>query len=281
MRIGLSAAEDAAISAVLRRAPRGAVAIGWHPNDGLPCLFDSQGRPFGDAPQPGKARARAVLNRTAKLINQDTAIVPLVPLLSLTGEVHGAMASRVEAFCREHAAAASINVLIDSRGGDYAAGKSIYAALRSHRGQVCVRVTGDCMSAAILPLLAADFAEALPSARFCEHCVGLVPSKGSNTATRWTADEHKRTAAELDAYDGEVARLLAGRTGLPESRFRALQREDRILSADEALGLRLIHAVIGRGPLVPKRPEPPKAAASGPGPAPPMRLGVPGGRTSF
>jgi ATP-dependent protease ClpP protease subunit len=253
------------VADMLRARPYGAMGVGQDAN-GNWCYLDANYMPMSGAaprvpgtrramlpptplrgaarhrPQPNKHAARKTLNRMAEQINSGRVITPLVPLLRIEGDIDAALAGRVEAFCREHAGR-DINLLIDSKGGYYKAGKRIYEALRKYGGQVCARVVGNCMSAATLALLAADFGEAVPDARFCLHNVEVAPEDNSNE--RWTASLHDATAKHLAGLDRELAWLMHKRTGVSNDKYLAVMREGRVLNADEALGLKLIASVIG------------------------------------
>jgi ATP-dependent protease ClpP protease subunit len=260
--------------------------VGYHPSTGVLCYFNGYGRPWSATPQPNKERAARLLSRIADAANEGREIRPLVPLLRIEGAITDDLASEVSAFVLAHHSD-NLNLVVNSRGGSYAAGRRIYNSLRNHRYQVCARVADgcDCMSAAVLAIAACDWVEAGPKASFVLHCVEIPPSQGRNSDTRWTALEHSSAATEAAGYDAEMGRLFAALTGLPEARFQAVMRADRTLSAEEMLALRLVDSVIGVGELAPERRQPAAKAAKpylpGPGAATPMRLGVPGGRTSF
>lgn len=147
--------------------------------------------------------------------------------------------------------AAEIALLIDSPGGDFATARKIYNLIRAHPGRITARITGTCASAATVIALAADWREAVPSARFLLHEASVDPHVARG---QWTAGVHRKVASAVEAINEEMARFYAGRIGRPVADFRAVMARARPMTAAAALDIGLLHAVLdpaGGGPLAP------------------------------
>lgn len=127
-----------------------------------------------------------------------------------------------------------IELHINSPGGDVFAGYTIYNALiawgRAVPGRtIAVIIDGLAASIASVIAMAGD-SIAMPEAS-----VIMIHNPWSFTCG--DAEEHRRTAAELDVIAGQIGKIYADRTGLPVEQCRELMNAETYLSADEAVKL--------------------------------------------
>jgi len=159
------------------------------------------------------------------------------PVLSIEGEIGG---SGVQA--KEFRAAlaavpgASLSVEINSPGGDVFAGLAIYNMLRASSKTIATKVTGIAASAASLVLMAGDTRE-MP-----EDTYVFVHNPWTEMAG--TAEEMRETAEALDKIGASLIGTYAERTGLSETKVRALLAAETLLTAQEAQTLGFATGVI-------------------------------------
>lgn len=123
--------------------------------------------------------------------------------------------------------AKTINVEINSPGGDVFAGLAIYNALRASGKEIVVKVMGVAASAASLIAMAGDKI-VMPKNSFL-----MVHNPWS--FAMGNAEELRKSADTLDKIGASLLQTYASRTGLPEDEIAAMLSTDTWLSADEAL----------------------------------------------
>lgn len=121
----------------------------------------------------------------------------------------------------------SLNVEINSPGGDVFAALAIYNALRASGKEIVVKVMGVAASAASLIAMAGDRI-VMPKNTFL-----MIHNPWSFAAGN--ADELRETAAVLDKIGASLRATYAAKTGLDDAELDALLSKDTWLTADEAL----------------------------------------------
>lgn len=121
----------------------------------------------------------------------------------------------------------SLNVEINSPGGDVFAGLAIYNALKSSGKEIVVKVMGVAASAASLIAMAGDRI-VMPKNTFM-----MVHNPWSFAVGN--ADELRDTADTLDKIGASLRATYSARTGLSEDEVAPLLAKDTWLTADEAL----------------------------------------------
>lgn len=144
--------------------------------------------------------------------------------------------------------AREIKLRIDSPGGNLRESKSIYNRIRSHGARVTARVTGVCESGASIVLLAADWREAVPAARFHLH-FSEYEIAGASSRERWTANRHLATGAALQASNRELAAFYARHLGRSKVNIEVRLANGWDLDATAALEVGLIHKILGGSAL--------------------------------
>ena len=131
----------------------------------------------------------------------------------------------------------TVNVLIDSRGGQLATALSISAAFANH-GDVHVHYTGINASAATIASLGAKRVTIAPDAFYLVHQASLpfyeFRSLNSDQITEFMANLEK-AKADLLTYDKSISEAYARRCKKSPEELLALMKEERLLSAKEAL----------------------------------------------
>lgn len=130
-----------------------------------------------------------------------------------------------------------VNILIDSTGGSLATGLSIQAALANH-GNVCVHFVGLNASAATIASLGAKHISIDAGAMYLVHkCSTSFFEWSSLNADQFRTliDDCKKTVADLDKLDLNVARMYARKCKKPVEDLLALMKVGGWLSPQEAL----------------------------------------------
>jgi ATP-dependent Clp endopeptidase proteolytic subunit ClpP len=123
----------------------------------------------------------------------------------------------------------TINLSINSPGGDVFAGVAIYNALRSSGKKVNVKVLGLAASAASLIAMAGDEIE-MP-----ENAMMMIHNPWS--FAMGDADELRATADVLDKIGGSLVGTYAARTGKDEDEIKALLDAETWMTAQEAVDM--------------------------------------------
>lgn len=121
----------------------------------------------------------------------------------------------------------TLNLEINSPGGDFFAGLSIFNMLRQSGKTITTKVMGIAASAAALVAMAGDTIE-MPENTFL-----MVHRTGTSAAGNATV--MRDTAALLDKLDVSMTDIFVRKTGMSVDSMRALLETDTWLSAAEAV----------------------------------------------
>lgn len=119
-----------------------------------------------------------------------------------------------------------ITLRINSPGGDVYDGIAIHNLVKGHPARVTARIDGLAASAASYVAMAADEI-VMPSNAF------MLIHEPSGVAIG-TSDTMMAVASDLKRMTGIFAATYAKRSGMSQKDIRALMKEDRLLTADEA-----------------------------------------------
>jgi ATP-dependent protease ClpP protease subunit len=122
-----------------------------------------------------------------------------------------------------------ITVDLDSMGGSFFDGLSMYQALKDHPARVVINVGACAASSASLLAMSGDEIVMDETSTMLIHPVWSV--------TAGNADQHRKTADSLDLLSESAVTAYASRTGMSTDEVRSLMAEDRFMSAKEALEL--------------------------------------------
>lgn len=147
----------------------------------------------------------------------------------------------------EQITAPSIEVRVNSPGGDYFAGVAIANALVRHPAAVTVHVDALAASAASVIAMAGDDIVMYPGAQMMIH--------DALTMTIGNAAEHTKTAALLDSASNDIAAVYASRAAASGQQgeltsaaaFRALMQAETWLTAEQAVSSGLATRAGGNG----------------------------------
>ena len=135
-----------------------------------------------------------------------------------------------------------ITVNVNSPGGDFFEGTTIYNLLREYEGAVNIKVLGVAASAASIIAMAADELKIAKSASIMIHNAwGLVI--GNQHDLRQAADT-------FSVFDESMGAVYADRTGLPMSEIAALMDDETFLSGEKAVNLGFADAFLDSDQVV-------------------------------
>ncbi|MCR0869004.1 Clp protease ClpP [Staphylococcus aureus] len=120
-----------------------------------------------------------------------------------------------------------IDVVINSNGGNLAAGSEIYTHLRAHKGKVNVRITAIAASAASLIAMAGDHIEMSPVARMMIH--------NPSSIAQGEVKDLNHAAETLDHVAQIMAEAYAVRAGKTKQELVEMMDKETWLNADEAI----------------------------------------------
>jgi len=149
-----------------------------------------------------------------------------------TGE---ALESKIRA-----AAGQSIDLQIDSEGGDINAAWGVWRALGDHDQFVAANIAGCALSAAVIPLLAADTRTAEHDAQIMVHQPYITTLHGQ----AFNADALRRVADDVANETRHMVRIIAARTGNDWDIVREWVERETKLDAAQALQLGFVHQVL-------------------------------------
>ncbi len=138
----------------------------------------------------------------------------------------GVTAKRIEAALRT-IGPKPVTVLINSPGGNFFEGVTIYNLLRAHPAEVTVQIIGVAASAASVIAMAGDTIEIAKTAFVMTH------------NTQWIAagDRHemRATAEIMDVFDETLNAMFAERTGQPVATIAAWNDAEHWVAGDKAI----------------------------------------------
>lgn len=120
-----------------------------------------------------------------------------------------------------------IEATIKSNGGDLFEGFAIHDLFKASKSKVTARMTGLVASAGTIVAMGADERVMTPNAQFMIH--------NALTVTYGNAEEHEKTIEALKRFDDDIIDIYRKVTGKRKSEIAALMKEERIISAKEAL----------------------------------------------
>lgn len=121
----------------------------------------------------------------------------------------------------------TLNVYINSPGGDIFAGFSIYNILNRHPATKTVHIDGLAASAASVVAMAGDTIKMPANATLMIHNAWTCACGG--------AEDLRKTADELDRINGQIADIYAARTGRKKDEMSSLMAAETWMSGSEAL----------------------------------------------
>ena len=130
----------------------------------------------------------------------------------------------------------TLNIYINSPGGDVFAGFTMYNMLNRHNAQKNVFIDGLAASAASVVAMAGDIIKMPSNATLMIH--------NAWTIARGGADELRKTADELERINDQIADIYSSRTGKDKSECSVLMEEETWMSGTEALSEGFIDEVI-------------------------------------
>ena len=129
----------------------------------------------------------------------------------------------------------TLNVHINSPGGDVFEGRAIMAALAAFRGKTVAKIDSLCASAATSIALACNEIEMSDGAFFMIHNA-IIMAWGDKTVLRETADV-------LEKIEGAIVNDYTSRTGKDEQEIRDLMQAETWFTAKEALDFGFVDRV--------------------------------------
>lgn len=134
----------------------------------------------------------------------------------------------------EKANGQTLDVYINSPGGDVDAGSEIYTALRGYSGTK-IHIVGACASAASVVAMA-GYSEMSPTARMMVHL----------TSTYGEGNHHDfdLTSEALQKADRAIASAYVAKSGMSEKDAIAMMDKTTYLTAQEAVALKLVDKVM-------------------------------------
>lgn len=131
----------------------------------------------------------------------------------------------------------SLEVHLNSPGGDIFDGLAIYQALKDHEASVTVHIDGLAASIASVIAMAGDKVVMSPKASMMIHD-GWTMAVGNG-------EELRKTADLLDKQSSIIASVYADRSGVAADTWRSAMREETWYTAQEALDAGLVDEVEG------------------------------------
>lgn len=132
----------------------------------------------------------------------------------------------------------TLNVSVNSPGGDVFDSFTIYNLLNRHEGKIRMTVDGLAASAASLLIQAADPGEL----RISEAGTVMIHSAWAGVVGNKT--DMRSLADVLEKLDGQIANIYSARSGRPATEFATLMDAETWFSGPEAVENRLADAVI-------------------------------------
>ncbi len=121
----------------------------------------------------------------------------------------------------------SIDLRINSAGGDVFEGVAIYEALQRFNGRIVAHVDGLAASAASFIAMAADEIRIAP--------MGFLMIHEAHGGVLGRSTEMRQVADTLDKISGTIAKAYGARTGMTENEASALMKAETWFEADEAI----------------------------------------------
>lgn len=147
----------------------------------------------------------------------------------------------------------TLDVEINSPGGDVDSASEIYAALKGYPG-TRIHIVGFCASAASMIAMAGK-SEMVSTARMMVHRVSAYADGNYH--------EHDDASEALQKADRSVASAYEAKSGMSEKEVLDMMDKTTYLTADEAVKLKLVDRVMFKAPAQTEAPQQLAASASG------------------
>jgi ATP-dependent protease ClpP protease subunit len=134
--------------------------------------------------------------------------------------------------------AKTLNIHLNSPGGDVFEGRAIMAAISAFRGKTIAKIDSLCASAATSIALACDEVEMADGAAFMIHNAHGM-AYGDKADLRHTADV-------MEKIEGAIVNDYMAKTGMAEAEVRALMDAETWYTANEALEAGFVDRVTSR-----------------------------------
>lgn len=121
----------------------------------------------------------------------------------------------------------SVEVIINSGGGDVFAGSEIYSMLRNYAGEVTVNITGIAASAASVIAMAGNTINMSPTAQMMIHKAWSY-QEGN-------ADDHDHEAKVLASIDQSIVNSYVDRTGIERNTILQMMQNETWMTAQDAV----------------------------------------------
>lgn len=131
--------------------------------------------------------------------------------------------------------AKTINVCINSYGGEVAEGLAIYNALRNHPATVTTRCDGFACSAASVVFMAGD--------NRVMNEASLLMIHNAWTSARGNAEELRKQADDLDTISATVAKAYMTHINIPEEKLQEMLNAETWITPKEALEMGFASAI--------------------------------------
>ena len=128
----------------------------------------------------------------------------------------------------------TLDVEINSPGGDVDSASEIYAALKGYPG-TRIHIVGFCASAASMVAMA-GWSEMVSTGRMMVHCASAASDGNHNV--------HDKTSEILQKADRSVASAYVAKSGMSEKDALNMMDKTTYLTADEAVKLKLVDRVM-------------------------------------
>ena len=165
-----------------------------------------------------------------------TAEILVYDLIGLTFFEDGITAKSVSDALADAGNVETIEVRINSPGGNIADGTAIYNALHRHKARVVVEIDGHALSAASLIAMAGD------EIRMAENAMMMIHEAWG--MTRGNAADHEQTARMLKKMSDGAASVYAARAGLDKDEVLQLMAAETWFTAEDALEKGLATSVV-------------------------------------
>lgn len=169
--------------------------------------------------------------------NGDTASIYIYDVISADWGVSAL--SVIEAL-NQAGDAQTLNIHINSPGGDVFEGRAIMAAISAYRGKTVAKIDSLCASAATSIALACNEIEMSDGAFFMIHNASGM-AWGDKTALRETANV-------LEKIEGAIVNDYTSRTGKDEQEIRDLMQAETWFTAQEAFEFGFIDRIADKSP---------------------------------
>lgn len=129
---------------------------------------------------------------------------------------------------------------LTSPGGHIGLGFALYDAIKASPLSFTAETYGCCCSAAILPLMAADVRVTTKHCQFLLHEAFVSTEEPTKMDKNDLMANHK----ELDVLINNYCKVIAKRCGVPIAVIKKLCKEEKTLTAQEALDLNLVDKIL-------------------------------------